>query len=112
MNHTCIHQLETDLYVNADGATMPTDAVILCKKKPFIITKELYVDEFLGGGMDVVYKTNDDEFSYLEAQVKEDKAEIPGGLFSNIYRTVMGTCRKTHRKKITGVTNTPVTENK
>ena len=61
--------------------------------------------------MDVVYQENDDKFSYLEAQVKENKAGTPGGLFSNIYRTVMGTHRKKSRKKITGVPNTPVTEN-
>ena len=48
MNHTCIHQAEKDFYVNTDGATLPAGAVILCKKKPFIITKELYMDEFLG----------------------------------------------------------------
>ena len=59
----------------------------------------------------MVYQANDDESSYLEAQVKENKAETKGGLFSNIYRTVMGTHRKTHRKKITGVPNTLITEN-
>ena len=85
--------------------------MILCKKKPFIITKELYVDEFLGGEMDVVYWANDDEFGYVEAQVKENKAETLGGLFSNIYKTVMGRCRKTCIKKIAGVLNTLVTEN-
>ena len=67
MNHTCIRQLETDFYINADGATLPAGAVTLCKKKPFTITKEIYMDEFLGGEMDVVYQANGDEFSYLEA---------------------------------------------
>ena len=69
------------------------------------------MDEFLIGEMDVVYQANDDEFSYLKAQVKENKAKTQGGLFSNIYRTVMDTCRETCRKKITGVPDTPVTEN-
>ena len=111
MNHICICQPETDFYIDTDGAALPADATLLHKKKPFIITKELHMDEFLGGEMDVVYQANDDEFSYLEAQVKENKAETLGGLFSNIYKTVMGTHRKTYRKKITGDPNTPVTEN-
>ena len=51
------------------------------------------------------------ELSYLGTQVKANKAEAQGGLFANIYRTVMGTHRRTHRKKITGVPKTPVTEN-
>ena len=61
--------------------------------------------------MDVVYQANNDEFSYLEGQVKEIKAENQGGLFSNIYKTVMGTCRKTHRKNITHVPARPITKN-
>ena len=69
------------------------------------------MDEFLGGEMNVVYQANDDEFSYLEAWVKESKAETSGSLFANIYKTVMGTHRKTHSKKITGVPDTLVTEN-
>ena len=55
MNHTCRCQPENDFYVVADGAALPAGAVILCKKKPLNITKELYVNEFLGGEMDVVY---------------------------------------------------------
>ena len=69
------------------------------------------MDEFLGGEMGVVYQANDDAFSYLEAQVKENKAETQGGLFSNIYKTIIDTHKKTSRKKITGVPDTPVTKN-
>ena len=108
MSHTCICHVETNFYVNEDGAALPGSMVILCKKKPFLITKELYVDEFLGGEMDMVYWANDEEFSHLEAQVKENKAETLGGLFANIYKTVMGTW---HIKKITGFPDTPVSEN-
>ena len=111
MSGTCICQSETDFYVDEDGSTLPADMEILCRKKPFIITKEIYMDEFLGGEMDMVYQANDDEFSYLEAQVKENKAEALEGLFRNIYKTVMGTHRKTCRKEVTCVPNSLVTEN-
>ena len=42
---------------------------------------------------------------------KKTRAEALGGLLSNIYRTVMGTHRKTHRNKITDAPDTLVTEN-
>ena len=73
MNHTCIHQLETDFSVDTDGAALPAGAVIICNKKPFIVTEELYINEFLGGEINVVYQAKDEEFSYLETQVQEQK---------------------------------------
>ena len=85
--------------------------MIICKKKSFIITEELYINKFLSGEIDVVYQAKDVQFSYLQTQVHELKAEKQGGLFTNIYRTVMGNHRKTHRKKITGIPDTLVTEN-
>ena len=42
---------------------------------------------------------------------KNKKAEKQGSLFTNIYKTVMGNYRKTHRKKITGIPDTLATEN-
>ena len=59
----------------ADGAAVPAGAVIICKKKPFIVTEELFIDEFLGAEIDVVCQGKDEEFSYLETQVQEQKAE-------------------------------------
>ena len=51
-------------------------------------------DEFLGGEIGVMHQAKDKEFSYLETQVKEQKAVKQGGLFTKSYRTVMGDCRK------------------
>ena len=47
---------ETNFYNDIDGAALPVGVVIICKKKPFIVTEELYVDEFLGGEIDIVYQ--------------------------------------------------------
>ena len=66
MNYTCIHQPETDFYIERDCAALPAGTVIICKKKPFIVTVKLSVDEFLGGEIDVMYQVNDAELSYLE----------------------------------------------
>ena len=60
-----------DFYIDTDGAALPTGTVIIYKKKPFIITVELYVDEFLGGEIDLVYQAKDEGFSYLEIQVQK-----------------------------------------
>ena len=75
MSCTCICQPETDLYIDTDGAALPAGTVIICKKKPFIVTEELYIDQFLGGGINVMYQAKDEEISYLEKQVQEQKAE-------------------------------------
>ena len=103
MNCTCVCQPETDFCIDTDGAALPAGTVIICKKKPVTVTEELYIVEFLGGEISVVYQVKDWEFSYLETQVQELKAEKQGGLFTNIYRTVMGNHRKTCQKKITGI---------
>ena len=55
MNCTCMHQPETYFYIDTDGAAMPVGAVILCKKKPCTVTEELYINEFLGEEINVVY---------------------------------------------------------
>ena len=75
MNHTCIHQPETYFYIVTDGAALPAGAVIILKEKPFVLTEELYIDEFLGGDISIVFQVKDEEFSYLETQVQELKAE-------------------------------------
>ena len=111
MNCTCINPPETDFYIDTDGAVLPAGAVIICKKKTFVVTEKLYIDEFLGGEIHVVYQAKDEDFSYLETQVQEQKAEKQGGLFTGIYRKVMGNCRKTHRKENYNIPDTLVTEN-
>ena len=57
-----------------------------------------------------MYQAKDEKFSYLETQVQEQKADKTG-LFTNIYRMVMGNHRKTHTKNITGIPDTLVTAN-
>ena len=111
MNCTSIHRPKAGFYVDTDGVALPAGAVIICIKKPFVVTEQLYVDEFHGGEINVVYLAKDEEFSYLETQLREQKAGKLGGLFTNVYRTVMGNHRKTCRKKITGIPDTLVTEN-
>ena len=66
MNNTCISQPETDFYVNTDGTALSVGAVIICKKKPFIVTEELYIDDLLGGEINGVFQVKDEMFSYLE----------------------------------------------
>ena len=83
---------QTDFHIDTDGAALPAGAVMICKKKSFVVTEELYIDEFLSGEIDVVYQVKDEEFSYLETQVQEQKEEEQGDLFAKIYRTVMGYC--------------------
>ena len=75
MNHTFICQPETDFYIDTNVAALPAGAVIICKTKSFIVTEELFKDEFLGGEIDVVYQVKDQEFRYQETQVQEQKAE-------------------------------------
>ena len=75
MNHTCICQPETDFYIDTDSAALPAGAVIICKREPFIVTEELYIDEFLGREINVVYQVKDEELRYLETQVRGQKTE-------------------------------------
>ena len=47
--------------------------VIFCKKHPFIITKDGYINHYTTGVMDNIFQAPDSEFEVLQEKVKIQK---------------------------------------
>ena len=60
-----------DLYTNEQGYILTKGDVIFCKKQPFVITEEGYIDHYTSGGMDNIFQAPDSEFETLQEKVKK-----------------------------------------
>ena len=66
----CIRDTTTNLYTDEDGNVLMKGIVIVCKKHPFIITKDGYINHYTTGAMDNIFLTPDSEFEVLREKVK------------------------------------------
>ena len=58
--------------------------------------------------MDVIYQTADQDFNFLENQVRDLNAESNQSIITSIFRTLTGTKHKTRRKKVTSIPPMPI----
>ena len=73
----CSTEQVSDLTVNSAGNRIPAKLVIFRKKRAFIITEGGDINKFPGEEMDVIYQAADEDFNFLDAQVRElDEKEI------------------------------------
>ena len=68
---TCCIQKDSGLIVDSTGSKIPAKSVIVCMQKAFIITKDGDIIRFSGEGMGVIYQAADEDFNFLEPQVRE-----------------------------------------
>ena len=64
-----------DLYTNDHGNILIKGDVILCKKQPFVVTEEGYINYYSSGAMDNIFQASDSEFVTLQEKVKSQKSE-------------------------------------
>ena len=65
----------TDLYTDEHGNILTKGDIIFCKKHPFIITEDGYIDHYTSGAMDNIFQAPDLEFKVLQDKVKNQKSE-------------------------------------
>ena len=61
----CKRDPTTELYTNEQGNILTKGDIIFCKKHPFIITEEGYIDHNTSGAMDNIFKAPDSIFEVL-----------------------------------------------
>ena len=71
----CIRDITTDLYTDEDGNVLMKRDVIFCKKHPFIITKDGYINHYTTEVMDNIFQAPDSEFEVIQEKVKSQKLE-------------------------------------
>ena len=59
-----------DLYSNEQGNILTKD-ITFCKKHPFIIMKEGYIEHYTSGVLDSIFQAPDSEFNTFEEKVKK-----------------------------------------
>ena len=69
----CIRDSTTDLYTDKHGDIQTKGVIIFCKKHPFIITENGYINQYIYGAMDNIFQGLDSEFEVLQDKVKKNK---------------------------------------
>ena len=63
----------TDLYTDEQGNILTKGDVIFCKKQPFVVTEEGYIDHYSLGVMNNIFQAPDYKFKTLQDKVKIKK---------------------------------------
>ena len=105
----CFVEKDSGLIVDSAGSRIPAKSVIVCKQKAFIITEEGDINRFSGEGMGVIYQAADENFIFLETQVRELDAERNQSVLTSIFRSLTGTGQKTRIWQVTGILPMPIT---
>ena len=71
----CISDITADLNTDKDGNVLTKGDVVFCKKHPFIITKDGYIDHYTTGAMDNIFQAPASEFEVPQEKVKSQKLE-------------------------------------
>ena len=69
----CKWDSTTDLYTDEQGNILTQGDVIFCKKEPFVVTEEGYIDYYSSGAMDNIFQAPDSKFLTLQEKVKSKK---------------------------------------
>ena len=64
-----------DLHTNEQGNILTKGDIFFCKKQPFIIMEEGYIDHYTSGAMDNIFQAPDSELETLQEEVKKQKSE-------------------------------------
>ena len=72
--------------------------VIFCKKHPFIITEDGYINDYTTGGMDNIFQVPDSEFEVLQENVKSQKSERKRRFIGRILLSLTGNCKPSMRQ--------------
>ena len=64
-----------NLYTDEQGNILTRGDVIFCKKQPFVVTEEGYIDHYSSRTMDNIFQALDSEFEALPEKVKIQKLE-------------------------------------
>ena len=74
-NKYCFRDSTTDLYTDKHGNIFMKGDIIFCKKHPFIITEDGYINNYTSGAMDNIFQAPDSEFKVPQEKVKNQKSE-------------------------------------
>ena len=86
----CIRDTTTNLYTDDYGNILTKGDVIFCKKQPFIITKDGYIDHYTTVVIHNIFQAPDSEFEVLHEKVKSQKSERNGSFIGKMLLSLTG----------------------
>ena len=89
-NKFCKQDSTMDLYTNWQGNILTKGDIIFCKKQPYVVTEEGYIDYFSSGAMDNIFQDPDSEFMTLQEKVKSQKLERSRNFIEWMLLSLMG----------------------
>ena len=72
---SCKRDSTADLYTDEQGNILTNGDVIFCKKQPFVVTEEGYIDYYSSGAIGNTFQAPYSEFVTLQEKVKSKKLE-------------------------------------
>ena len=66
--------------MNEQGNILTKGAIIFCKKQPFVVTEEGYIDNYSSGAMGNIFQAPDSKFETFQEKVKIEKSIEVGAL--------------------------------
>ena len=57
----CKRDSTIDVYTDEQGNILTRGDIIFCKKEPFVVTEEGYIDYYSSGTMDIIFQAPDSE---------------------------------------------------
>ena len=79
-----------DLYTYEQGKILTKGDVIFCKKQPFVVTEEGYIDYYSSGAMDNIFQAPDSKFVTLQEKEKSQKLEKSRSLIDRMFLSLTG----------------------
>ena len=62
-----------DLYTDEQSNILTKGDIIICKKQPFVIPEEGYIDHYSSGAVDDIFQAPDSEFKTLQEKIENKK---------------------------------------
>ena len=72
----CSRDSTTDLYTDKHGSILTKVDVIFCKKHPFIITEDGYINHYTTGAMDNIFQAPDSRVCSASGEGKKPKIRL------------------------------------
>ena len=97
-NKFCKWDSTMDLYTDEQGNIITKGDVIFCKKQPFVVREEGYIDYYSSGATDNIFQAPDSTFVTLHEKVKSQNLERGRSFIGRMLLSLMGNNKPIERQ--------------
>ena len=86
----CKRDSTKDLYTDEQGNILTKGDIIFCKKQPFVVTEEGYIDYYSSGAIVNIFQAPDSKFMTLQEKGKSQKLERSRSFIGRMLLSLIG----------------------